>query len=470
MDTIFALSSAPGKSGISVFRISGPNSLKLLKILTKNENWLPGFVKKTNIFAFKYSQNSPKNLIQYTDLIDDVMAVYMKSPRSFTGEDVVEITTHGSIAVQNFLTETLIQSMQVRIADPGEFTKRAVLNGKLDLTSAEGLMDLINSETIMQHRQAIRQMKGELEKIYNGWREDLIKIMSLFEAYIDFPDEQIPENIIDDIKVQIDKIISEISSHLQDNRRGERLRNGIMLTIFGEPNVGKSSLINFLTKREVAIVSDIPGTTRDLIETHIDLGGYPFVITDTAGIRDHSDDIIEIEGIKRARNSIENSDVKILVIDLEKSLNDIKLKFNNKIELFFQYINAKYGDLDNLVTIFNKIELCDDNVINEMQKLFSDAIFCSIKNNINTNLLIEKLINLAEKLAMPGNSPAITRIRHRNLLSRALDSLKTLNIEDDLVLASEDIRIAARSLSMIIGKIDPDEILGEIFSNFCIGK
>ncbi len=432
-DTIFALSSASGKSGVAVYRISGPKSLEVLNSIGPTLTHVqPRLLTKTKII----------NPIT-SDEIDDAMIVFFKAPFSFTGEDVVEIHTHGSVAIKKLLTEAILSFDGVRYADAGEFSKRAVLNGKMDLTKAEGLMDLINAETLMQQKQALRQMRGSLYDQCDFLRESVVSIMSLLEAFIDFPDEEIPESILSDAEKKILEISSLLLLHLNDKRRGERLRDGIKLTIYGKPNVGKSSLLNYLAQREVAIVSSISGTTRDVIESHIDINGYPIILTDTAGIHDNAGDQIEIEGIRRAKIEVEDADIKIFMQDTSD------YKIAEQME-------------ENTIYLINKIDLQEIKADNYLK--------ISIKNNIGLDDLIVKIAELASNIAGDCEAPSITRTRHRISIQKSYDALSRCNIRDDLVLAAEDLRLAAKSLSNLIGKIDVEEVLDQIFSNFCIGK
>jgi tRNA modification GTPase len=445
MNTIFAQASAPGKAGVSVFRISGPTALQSLTQLVCQNN--PKFEPRKLYFRKIYN---PKNNQQ----IDDALVVFFKGTSSFTGEDSVEIYTHGSIAVIKMMHQVLASLEDVRIAEPGEFAKRAFLNGKIDLTSAEGLADLIEAETALQLAQAIGQLGGGLEKIYEGWRLELLKIISLVEAYIDFPDEDIPEETINAVRQLVDRITNEIKLHLNDNHRGERLRSGIKLAIVGHPNVGKSSLLNYLMKREIAIVSNIAGTTRDIVEGHLDIGGYPIILQDTAGIHDHTEDIIEHEGINRAWNAAKNSDIKIILYDASRT---------NDINGYFKYIIDA-----NTIIVFNKIDLVSGALLQNIHG--HKPINVSIKNEQGLNEIIAEIVSIADKIARPSQSPQITRARHRSQLQKALEYMSNFSLNDDLVLAAEDLRMTMRAISNITGKITVDEILGEIFSNFCIGK
>lgn len=438
MDSIFAQSSAPGKAGVSVFRISGGKALEVAKLISRKDSFVPRYLTFTKIIDADGG------------IIDHAMIVYFNAPHSFTGEDVVEIHTHGSVAIAKLLSEMILRTGLVRYAEPGEFARRAFLSGKMDLTMAEGLADLIESETIMQHKQAMMQMGGELEKLYSDWRGKLIKIISLLEAFIDFPDEEIPEEVLLDSESTIAELKSALKNHLSDNRRGERLRNGILLAILGEPNVGKSSLLNFLARREVAIVSNIAGTTRDVIESHLDIGGYPIIICDTAGLREGSSDVIEEEGIKRAIKYAENADIKIIMFDVDN--------IENPSPQLLKMVD------ENTILLLNKVD--------KNKQIITDypVISISVKNNYGLDLLLAEIEKKAQNLAMPSEVPSITRERHRASIEQALLSLGQCDIRGDIVLAAEDIRIAIRQLSLLTGKIEVDEILGEIFSKFCIGK
>ncbi|MFU7502624.1 MAG: tRNA uridine-5-carboxymethylaminomethyl(34) synthesis GTPase MnmE [Candidatus Tisiphia sp.] len=472
METIFAQSSKLGKAGVAVFRISGPKSLFALKhLLNNNIEFVPRIMYCKKLI-------NPKN----QELIDDAVVVYFQAPASFTGEDVVEIYTHGSIAIAAMLTETLLTIDGLRMAEPGEFTRRAFLNGKFDLTAAEGIADLIEAETVWQHRQAVKQVGGGLEELYNGWRQTLLTIIGFLEAYIDFPDEDIPQEILNRVMTLSGELKYAIIKHLNDNRRGELLRTGIKLTILGTPNVGKSSLLNFLMQRDVAIVSNIEGTTRDIIEGHLDIGGYPIILQDTAGIR-ASNDLIELEGIKRAIESAKMADIKIIMLDA--------IKLSNSPSYFEEM--ADIIDLidDNSIMLVNKIDLLDkslghchsasvrdidtclhgnDIMEDRLLPLNKNYLKISIKGKIGLDILLKEIENIAHNIAGLTESPHITRQRQRDCIEKALEYLENFNIDNDLVLATEDVRMAIRSLSNVTGKISVEEVLGEIFSNFCIGK
>lgn len=449
-ETIFAQSSAKGKAGVTVFRISGGDATKSLLHFGINDNLTPKKVYLREIFSPKYGYS-----------IDKALVMYFKSPGSFTGEDLIEIHTHGSIAITKIIIEELLSIKNFRLAEPGEFSKRAFLNGKIDLVSAEGLADLIESETVFQHKQAVKQFGGELYKIYQGWREKLISLLALLEAYIDFPDEEIPDYVLDEAGENLSQIKYAISHALKDNRRGERLRSGISLAILGRPNVGKSSLINYITQREISIVSDIPGTTRDIVESYIDIGGYPIIISDTAGINFGTEDKIEKEGIKRAIERAESADIKIILFDIN-NLHDRTDEGSYMYQVFKEVIDK------NTIFVVNKI----DEIEKQNFDLDDNLISISIKDNMGLDKLLKKIESVAEEIIVPQETPMITRARHRNKLELAFESLSRCALEkdSDIVLLCEDIRLAARHLSILTGRIEVDEILGEIFGKFCIGK
>lgn len=439
-DTIYAPASATAKAGITVIRISGPNAKHAIEYLGSAVG-KPRFVKMAKIFH-------PET----KDLIDECITIYYQGPSSFTGEDVVEINIHGGRAVLDLTLDALSKIQGLRLAEPGEFSKRRFMNGKMDLTQAEGLMDLIDAETEAQHKQALKQLAGKLGILYEGWRAQLLKIMSLIEAYIDFPDEDLPANIIDDVTKQVKSLNKEITNHLSDNQQGEKLREGFYVAIIGETNVGKSSLINALAKRNVAIVSDIAGTTRDVIEVRLNIAGYLVTIADTAGLRS-SNDLLEKEGILRTLDRAKNADLKILVLDSQKC-------DNTPQELL---------DLANkdTIVVLNKIDLLDNN---SEPKTNEKAVLVSAQSGLGLNNLLNEIKEYIQNFFYTTDAPLITRQRHRENLERCKACLEVFNLQKDIELAAEDLRLASRYLSVITGKIDVESVLGEIFSNFCIGK
>jgi tRNA modification GTPase len=442
MDTIFAPATPPGKSGVAVIRISGTNAKEALSALGLKKAPTPRQAKLARLYH-------PIT----KDIIDEALVIFFAGPNSFTGEDSVELHTHGSRAVITSVLEALSTLSNFRMAEPGEFSLRSFNNNKMDLTEVEGLADLIDAETSMQQKQALRQMGGELQSLYEYWRSTIIKSLSLVEAYIDFPDEDLPEHIVHELNEVVLDLKASLKKHLNDNRKGEKLREGLYVTIIGAPNVGKSSLLNLLAKRDVAIVSNIAGTTRDIIEVRLDIAGFPFTIADTAGLRE-SDCQIESEGIKRAIKSAENADLKIALFDasLLPNLDQDTMKLID----------------DETIILINKIDQLSSSPLVAIDK--SSPINISIKNNINIDLLILKLEQYAKDHIAPSSDPVITRIRHRSFLNMSLEALERFNLNHNIELAAEDLRLAANNLGYITGKINLDEILDEIFSQFCIGK
>jgi tRNA modification GTPase len=443
--TIFALASGKGKAGVSLVRISGQGALAALKSLGVEGALQP---RKAYLKSIKNLKNN--------EVIDEALVTYFPAPNSFTGEDVIEICIHGSIAVLNNLFDYLSSLEGLRMAEAGEFSRRAFENGKLDLTQIEGLADLIDAETAAQSKQALRQMQGQLSKIYENWRFEIIEILAFIEAYIDFPDEDIPQNLDIQMQEKVAKFIAEIETHISD-KSGERLRDGIVATIIGAPNVGKSTLINLLAKRDIAIVSEIAGTTRDSIETHLDIAGFPICLIDTAGLRE-SEDKIEREGVKRALEKAENADLKIIVFDAAEYPN-----FNRDA--------AKLID-ENSIVLINKIDaksLPDDVKINGVS-----AISISANKNININILKDKLKAEVESRIQLSESPTLTRKRHRERLLEAVKYLhKFITARQSklpIELCAEELRFAAKAIGKITGRIDVEDLLDKIFSSFCIGK
>ncbi len=450
-DTIFALATTQGKSGVAILRISGSKAGDILFTLGIATTPEPRLAKLCTL-------RSPYN----GEIIDRCLVIFFPAPASFTGEDVVELHIHGSRAIIRELISVLGKIDGLRIAEAGEFSRRAFLNQKMNLTELEGLADLIDSETSMQKRQAMRQITGELHNLYEQWRKDILSVLAQVEAYIDFPDEDLPDNLNKEFNKKISALVSSLDEHLND-RSGIIIRDGFHAVILGAPNVGKSSLLNALAKRDVAIVSDIAGTTRDIIEVHLDLDGHALTITDTAGIRE-SKESIEEEGIRRALKRAEVADLKIVMFDATSSSLDKKsLKLVDK----------------NTIVALNKTDLKKPSAEHRTPNTehFKNAL-CVIPLSIKKKTGLDSLLNeisafLSEKFS-PSSSPVFTRERHRISLQKSKELLdqflvgrkKKIAIE----LSAEELRMAAREIGKITGRIDVEEILGEIFSSFCIGK
>ena len=453
---IYALSSGPGISGIAVIRISGVETGKVIKALTGKDPPKPRVATLRKI-----------NKINTSELIDEGIILWFPGPESYTGEDMAEIQVHGSKAVVDALHTSLSGVENCRLAEPGEFTKLAFQNGKINLLKAESIADLISSETEIQRQQAIKIMNGRSADQFNFLRDKLLKILSHVEAKIDFPDEDLPNNILNEIKDSSEEVINKIKKILNDQRVGERIREGFKIAILGPTNAGKSSLMNYLSNRDVAIVSEIAGTTRDVIETHLNIDGYPVIISDTAGIRDSKDEI-EKKGIKLALKKAEESDLKIVVLHPE----------NLDFKPFLEDSNS-----ENTIVILNKsdIKLGKPQGIgnylrlNHLGKNLEDIkiIHTSIKEEKNLVDLVNAIRQKLKNKFISSDDILITRERHRQHLQQCLSYLKNFNKKkeiEDFDKAAEDLRLATRHLGMIVGKVDVEEILGSIFNDFCIGK
>ena len=442
--TIYALSSGPGVSGIAVIRISGTGTADIIKLITNSELPIPRVAKLKKF-----------NKINNSELIDEGILIWFPGPKSYTGEDMAEIHVHGSIAVVRSILDQLSNIENCRLAEPGEFTKIAFQNEKINLLKAESISDLISAETEIQRQQAIKIMSGRSSEKFNSLREKLLKILSNVEAKIDFPEDDLPEDVIKNIKIDSEKIRNEIEKILNDQKVGERIREGFKIAIIGPANAGKSSLLNYLSNRDVAIVSEIAGTTRDVIEAHLNVDGYPVVISDTAGIRESKDEI-EKKGIKLALKRAEDADLNIIVIE-PKSVN------------FTGFLNDLVSEKS--IIVINKIDLGYKNINQQIEKF--DPIFLSIKNETNLDELIKRIKDKLKNKFVRSNETLITRERHRQSLEACVQNLKNFeekNSQEDFDKAAEDLRLATRHLGMIVGKIDVEEILGSIFSDFCIGK
>ncbi|HYH22586.1 MAG TPA: tRNA uridine-5-carboxymethylaminomethyl(34) synthesis GTPase MnmE [Azospirillum sp.] len=440
--TIFALATAPGRAGVAVVRVSGPAAGTALGALSRHPVPAPRVATLTTL-------RDPGT----GETLDDALALWFPGPRSFTGEDVVELHLHGGRAVVAGVVEALAALPGLRVAEPGEFTRRAFENGKLDLTAAEGLADLVDAETSAQRRQALRQMEGALGRVYESWRLRLTRALAHVEADIDFPEEDLPGGVADAVRPELEALIGEVDAHLADGHRGERLREGLHIAIVGAPNAGKSSLLNALARREAAIVSARAGTTRDVIEVHLDLGGFPVVLADTAGLREAAGDDIEEEGIRRARDRAASADLKIAVFDATAlpSLDAATLAL----------VDA------GTVVVVNKTDLVAsaDAVV-----AGQEAVGVSARTGAGLRDLEARLAALAgERLAGTG-APALTRARHRAALEECRDALGRALGAPLPELAAEDVRLASRALGRITGRVDVEDVLDVIFRDFCIGK
>jgi len=440
MDTIFALSTPPGKSGIAVIRVSGMQAAATLEALGVTPLPAPRRAMLAELRAAGV-------------MIDKALVLFFPAPHSFTGEDSVEYHVHGSRAVIRRLLETFSALPSLRPAEAGEFARRAFLNGKMDLTAAEGLADLIDAETEAQRRQALRFMRGEGAAFYGDLRERMLEALALMEAYIDFPDEEIPPQALEHSAAQAQEIMAAIESQLADGGVSERIRDGVRVAILGPPNTGKSSLMNLLAARDVAIVSEIAGTTRDVIEVHLDIGGYAVVIADTAGLRE-TGDRIEREGIARSLARAEAADLRIIVLDAGEP------ESWREAELLLQ---------ENTLLLLNKTDQAMPSPLPVIGGHTPLPVSALRRTGIEALLAA-----LAERVAAlaGGESSFIARSRHRHHLTQALGHLRSYaaHAHAGLELRCEELRRAAVEIGKITGSISVDEVLGQIFSRFCIGK
>ncbi len=442
--TIYALSSGPGISGVAVIRVSGKKTAEVIKKLTGSKLPTPRVATLK-----KFNKNGGK------ELIDEGVILWFPAPNSYTGEDLAEFHVHGSRAVINAMQSTIGKIKKCRLAEPGEFTKRAFQNGRINLLKAESIADLISAETEIQRKQALKIMSGKSSDKFNLWREKLLKILSHIEAKIDFPDEDLPKNIVFKIKKTSFSVLNEIKKTLNDQKVGERIREGFKIAILGPPNSGKSSLLNYLSKRDVAIVSEIAGTTRDVIETHLNLDGYPVIVSDTAGIRSSKNEI-EKKGIKIALKRAEDADLKLVIVSAKN------VDFTNVLKKLLT---------KNAILVVNKSDLVNEKLNSKFRKY--EHVFISIKKDLNLNKLIQKIKSKLKNKFTTTEDILITRERHRqNLLNcvQHLEKFQKKKSAKDFDKVAEDLRLATRHLGMIVGKVDVEELLGSIFNDFCIGK
>lgn len=470
--TIYAPITGSSQAAVAIIRVSGPDAFLSLNILCNK----PAPLVPLQLNAL-YDPESGKK-------IDTALILTFSSPASFTGEDVVEYHIHGGRAVMRALLTALSGIDGHRMADPGEFTRRAFENGKMDLTSAEAVHDLVTAETEAQHEQALAQIDGRLARLYEDWRADLIKTAAYIEATIDFSEEELPfDKIKQKISPSLAKIYHEIEAHLNDARRGERLREGIKIAVIGAPNSGKSSLVNLLANKEVSIISSIAGTTRDLIETHLNLGGYPAIIIDTAGLRpadlgNSAQDAIEGEGIRRALKASTEADLRLLLFDYTQ-LPDLHKDTVSLVQ-------------KNSVLVINKCDLAKPDcagresglgcpIPQEIAGLPVNQV--SVLSGAGIPALLTSLKNAIEELIGINNTNNITptRARHRESLEQALAAIAGTDIlpsqeqrhpgaEPPPEIIAEHLRLAAHSLGRITGRVDVEDMLDVIFRDFCIGK
>ncbi|XP_061153556.1 tRNA modification GTPase GTPBP3, mitochondrial isoform X1 [Syngnathus typhle] len=475
-ETIFALSSGHGKCGVAVVRISGPASSTALRCMAGLTRNLP-LPRSALLRSITHPQSK--------EVLDRGIVLWFPAPHSFTGEDSVEFHIHGGPAVTAAVLQALGSVPGMRPAESGEFTRRAFQAGKLGLTEVEGLGDLIHAETEAQRRQALRQMSGELGHLYQSWSQNMKRCLAHVEAFIDFSeDELIGDGVLTRVDGMVRDLQSEVLRHLRDQRRGERLRSGVQVVIAGATNAGKSSLLNTLCQRPAAIVSPIAGTTRDVVETALDVGGFPLVLSDTAGLRD-TRDLVEKEGVRRARERVAQADLTLVVVDSSLLPTDVKqapdfLQDHLRNVLLDQ--KQIHADLpsDRFLVVLNKADLLPEQQ-RQMLKVNFGCIsglpqVCVISCHTNEGLqdFLATLHSRVKTLCGDplSGAPSLTQARHRAHLQQcvaALDQYQRYR-DLDLALAAEGIRLALTSLGRITGKVGPEEILDIIFKDFCIGK
>jgi tRNA modification GTPase len=445
-ETIVALATPPGIGAISVIRLSGPESFKIIDTVFSGKEK----ISSAEGYTIKYG-----NILDNEKVLDDVLISIFKSPNSYTGEDAIEISTHGSPFVVQRTIE-LLMKLGARGAEPGEFTKRAFLNDKIDLTQAEAVVDIINSRTSISLKGARNQLDGLLSARVSKIRDRLVKVSALLELELDFSEEDIKFVKMDELNNKILQILNEIEELLSSYRLGKLTRNGVNVAIVGEPNVGKSSILNYFLKESRAIVSSIPGTTRDIIREDISIDGFLFRLFDTAGIR-VSDDELEKEGILRSREALKNADLVLFVMDAESG-------FSHEIDSEIKNLNPNVS----VLKVFNKIDIQDE-------KLNQIDFYISAKNGNGMIDLINglKSVGLGENIYTEKDI-LVSSLRHVNCLKNAKENLQkainTLKSKLSAEFVASDIRAAENALLELIGEIAPDDILNDIFSKFCIGK
>ncbi|MEQ9609528.1 MAG: tRNA uridine-5-carboxymethylaminomethyl(34) synthesis GTPase MnmE [Kiloniellaceae bacterium] len=455
-DTIFAPSTAPGRAGVAVIRISGPDAGVALAALGGSRLPPPRVA-------------TLRGIVDPADgrVIDRGLLLWFPAPASFTGEDVGELHLHGGRAVAAAVLDVLAKVPGLRPAEAGEFTRRAFDNGKLDLSAVEGLADLIDAETEAQRRQALRQMEGGLARLTGGWVARLTRVLAHTEAAIDFVEEELPADLQDLALTEVGEISAEIGRALEDGHRGERLREGLSVVILGAPNAGKSSLLNALARREAAIVSETAGTTRDVVEVHLDLGGYPVILADTAGLREIAEHekgqaAVEREGIARARERAARADVQVLMADLT-----VVLKDDSQLDA----VRALFDHRSLL--ILNKADGCDTAAVTRLCEELQDCapVVISAKEGTGLDRVLVRLVERAEhSFGGAEEGAGITRLRHRRALEACREALERARTAPLPELTAEELRLAVRALGRITGKVDVEDLLDIVFSEFCIGK
>ncbi|MDF1722106.1 MAG: tRNA uridine-5-carboxymethylaminomethyl(34) synthesis GTPase MnmE [Minwuia sp.] len=447
-DSIYALSSAAGPAGVAVVRLSGAVVADAVRALAGT---MPT-PRKAALRALRDPENG--------EILDRALVLWFPGPASFTGEDLAELHVHGGRAVLDGLFQALGRIAGLRMAEAGEFTRRAVANGKLDLTAAEGIGDLIAAETTAQRRQALQQTDGALAEIYQGWSARLLRILAHMEAWLDFPDEELPDTLVPDMQTALTALRRELQAHLADARQGERVRNGLQVAIIGAPNAGKSTLLNALARRDVAIVTAQAGTTRDVLEVHLDLGGHAVTVLDTAGLRETGDEI-EREGMRRALQRAGSADLILHLAEVDTDWGPVQIESDQAVAGGPAVIRVR--------TKIDRADRCTSPDI-----VSSSVVAVSISTGEGVPVLLDRLTRAADDLTRYGGQAPPTRWRHRESLGHAdgylARAMTGLSDGQPFELVGEDLRMAVRALGRITGAVDVEDLLDVIFRDFCIGK
>ena len=456
-DTIYALSTCYGKSGVAIIRISGPESLKVLKDVSFKQNISPRVATLGKVY-------DPSTL----DIIDEAIVIYFPKDNSYTGEDVVEFQVHGGIAIINKILAMFNSFDYLRLAHNGEFTRIALENNRISLPKAESLIELINSETEYQRKIAIKHYNGDLEDVYLNWRTQIVKLLSIAESYIDFPDDMLTIEELERLDHDIDLLDSKLQKSIVFFDKADTLMSGVTISIVGETNVGKSTLMNILAKTDSSIVSDIAGTTRDVVKTKVELLGVPVVIQDTAGIRATHDEI-EKMGIEKSKRAMKSADIIIVILDISNSKN---------ASILSQVKKSQSKDAA-IIVLLNKIDKVDDYVgleklvaehLREMKFSYNELIPVSLKSGGGHLKVARAIEGLITNFFPFSNANLITNIRHQNSLKSCSYYLQRVRPTKVLELKAEELRCAAKEIGGLLGDISTEEVLDEIFSSFCIGK
>ncbi|GBE79231.1 tRNA modification GTPase TrmE [Sparassis latifolia] len=471
--TIYALSTPPGKAGVAVIRVSGPDALRVWSCMVMANSDARSKDKARETDPEPWKMHRCKIIHPESgESLDDGLAVFFRGPKSFTTEDVVEMHIHSGRAIIASILSALSRLSFCRPAERGEFTRRAFEGGRLDLTQVEGLKDLIDAETESQRKAALKAAGGTTRARFESMRDEIIKCLALVEALIDFGEgEEIEKGVYELARKRALVLYHTIQHHLSDNRRGEILRSGIRLAIFGPPNAGKSSLLNFLAQREAAIVTPVPGTTRDILELSLDIGGLPVIVADTAGLR-HTDDVVEKIGVERARQTIDKSDVSLCVLSLPE------LTLSGTI-----HIPPAISSLisEDTILLLNKADLVSASHINAISKLLGvkHTWQVSLTSGEGTQAFLEgfgralqERYDMLQERVSEIEEPLITHSRHRAHLESASKFLQAFldTPAEDVVFGAEELRYAAQAIGKISGLIDVEDVLDAVFRDFCIGK